>query len=400
MNNDKIRYLVDQAAELFGLPVRAYRKNEQVAFGAFVPLEADPFTLYEDKLWTGSGSMDWIVTPNYYYAVIRSGDVSFAIGPVAERRSPGRHCALEEAKALNLEEDRTDLLIHQLDALVRMTIFQLAAFLCLMNFTLNGEMLTISDLKLWALNPQDFGFAPDKTDYRDSEKLFQKSFLETKLPREMLLQRLVEGGRFNKLDHYLTMSPGGFANANFFSDPMENARASFDFAVNQAQAWAANAGVNEARARLLGNYYRKTMKTLDTPETVAALRKEMFVDFSRKIGNKEDFFRYRKTVIDAIDYINRHIGEPLDTQTISAQLFVSRSRLSTVFKQDTGQNLSDYIHQQKIEAAKHMLISETRNLASIASSLGYKSQSHFTNVFKKYAGLTPSEYRKRNYQVE
>lgn len=92
-------------------------------------------------------------------------------------------------------------------------------------------------------------------------------------------------------------------------------------------------------------------------------------------------------------YIEAHFAEPnLTVESVCEQLQMSRAGLSKIFKQKTGSTLLEYIHQQRIERAKRMIL-EGIPLDEIASSCGYYSRRSLTEVFKKYVGITPSEYR-------
>jgi two-component system response regulator YesN len=72
--------------------------------------------------------------------------------------------------------------------------------------------------------------------------------------------------------------------------------------------------------------------------------------------------------------------------------FFNPSYLSRLFKQATGQNLTDYIAALRIERAKAMLAGHGR-ISDISAALGYESQHYFSRFFKKYTGFTPQDYR-------
>ena len=55
-----------------------------------------------------------------------------------------------------------------------------------------------------------------------------------------------------------------------------------------------------------------------------------------------------------------------------------------------------YIVSLRIAAAKGYLENSNKNIAEIASTVGYDNALYFSRLFKKYTGLTPSEYRKKN----
>lgn len=56
----------------------------------------------------------------------------------------------------------------------------------------------------------------------------------------------------------------------------------------------------------------------------------------------------------------------------------------------------DYIYAEKVKEAQYLLTYTDDSLARIASYLAFSSQHYFQNIFKKYAGVTPNEYRTKN----
>ena len=65
------------------------------------------------------------------------------------------------------------------------------------------------------------------------------------------------------------------------------------------------------------------------------------------------------------------------------------------FKEETGENLTDFVLQEKTAEAKRLLRYSDKSLTAIGAYLGFSSPGHFSRVFKKYAGVSPREYRER-----
>ena len=59
----------------------------------------------------------------------------------------------------------------------------------------------------------------------------------------------------------------------------------------------------------------------------------------------------------------------------------------------TGATFAEYFIQLKISKAQTLISSSNLLLADIASRVGYDDYYHFSKIFKKYTGLTPTEYR-------
>ena len=68
--------------------------------------------------------------------------------------------------------------------------------------------------------------------------------------------------------------------------------------------------------------------------------------------------------------------------SIAGALYMSRPYLSKKFKEDTGENIADFILKEKTEEAKRLLHYSDKSLTAIGPYLGFSSASHFSRVFK------------------
>lgn len=92
-------------------------------------------------------------------------------------------------------------------------------------------------------------------------------------------------------------------------------------------------------------------------------------------------------------YVERHLGENVAVRDIAAAVGLHPSYCNTRFHAETGESLKQYIHRRKTREAQRLLRETPRSISEIGTALGYFDQSHFTRVFKKYAGMTPAQYR-------
>lgn len=98
------------------------------------------------------------------------------------------------------------------------------------------------------------------------------------------------------------------------------------------------------------------------------------------------------------DYIHHHLDETLDTMSLSRICHLSRAYLCQLFKQETGLTIAHYVLNCRIQQAQKELSESRDSITSIAEKLGFKSQSHFTTVFKKETKMTPKAWRQK-YQL-
>lgn len=95
----------------------------------------------------------------------------------------------------------------------------------------------------------------------------------------------------------------------------------------------------------------------------------------------------------AIEYIESHLSQSLDRDTIADIVHLSPSHFSVLFKEVIGQTFTEYLTHLRIERAKHFLGNPEYNIEQIAEKVGFSDESYFTLVFKKLTGVTPSRYR-------
>jgi AraC-like DNA-binding protein/ligand-binding sensor protein len=106
--------------------------------------------------------------------------------------------------------------------------------------------------------------------------------------------------------------------------------------------------------------------------------------------------KHSDVVFKITNYIKKNCAEKLTLDSLAHEVFLSKSYLSSIFKQETGLSLTSYITKVRVEKSKKMLIEENIGLAAIALQCGFKDQSYFTKVFKKETGMSPKRY-KRSY---
>lgn len=96
----------------------------------------------------------------------------------------------------------------------------------------------------------------------------------------------------------------------------------------------------------------------------------------------------------AQEYVRAHIDRQISLEEVSEQAFVSAGYLSTLFKERTGKNFSDYVIEMRIEEAKRLLRQPALSMSDIAERIGYADARHFSKVFQKMVGVKPTAYRK------
>jgi AraC family transcriptional regulator len=95
----------------------------------------------------------------------------------------------------------------------------------------------------------------------------------------------------------------------------------------------------------------------------------------------------------AIDYIHTHLDRDLSLFQIAKVINISPTYFASLFKRTTGVSPHQYVIQQRVEQAKLMLSKTDLAIADIALQVGFSSQSHLTQQFKRLTGVTPKQVR-------
>ncbi len=137
--------------------------------------------------------------------------------------------------------------------------------------------------------------------------------------------------------------------------------------------------------------YRKIIKaeTFQEASKIAASALEEIIDGIQgdEQGSSKQFIRKAK------QYIAQHACEDINLEDVANVIYLNPVYFSKLFKDQTGENFSDYLIAQRIKKAMELLKNETYKVYEISGMVGYKSVQYFYRIFKQYTGLTPVEYR-------
>lgn len=101
-------------------------------------------------------------------------------------------------------------------------------------------------------------------------------------------------------------------------------------------------------------------------------------------------------VQQAITYIHEHVGQGLSLQQVARHVHMNSNYFSELFKRETGKNYIEYVTEVKMQKAMMMLSETPAKISEVANEVGYEDMKYFNKLFKKFTGVTPSEYRAKS----
>ena len=202
----------------------------------------------------------------------------------------------------------------------------------------------------------------------------------------------VETGDRALLEHTLFMTAPGRVGKMSQNDLRQQKYAFVCLATLVSRA-AIRGGLVAETAFNLSDLYCQRADLLTEIPLLQNLTFTMIMDFCGKVREKQK----RPTVSPLIDkcltYISVHLHEPIGLPELSKHCGLCGRSLSLRFRKELGMSIPDYIHREKLREAEYLLRHTDYSLSAVTTYLNYPSQSYFTQIFKKYRGQTPQQYR-------
>ncbi len=130
-------------------------------------------------------------------------------------------------------------------------------------------------------------------------------------------------------------------------------------------------------------------------DAIPALMSEMFQGYCRLVQDHTTR-QYSPPVQKAVLYIDANLSENLSLHSLAEKLSVSAGYLSTLFKQQTGKTLTNYVNHRRMEYACYLLRTTRLQIQTVAQHCGIVDVQYFSKIFKRHTGLTPKAYRQNN----
>jgi RpiB/LacA/LacB family sugar-phosphate isomerase len=92
-------------------------------------------------------------------------------------------------------------------------------------------------------------------------------------------------------------------------------------------------------------------------------------------------------------YIRENLAREVSVTQLAKTVGMSQYYFSKLFKTSTGTTPHQYVMRQRVERAQELLRDGDTALATVATQVGFETQSHFTSVFRHLVGITPKRYR-------
>lgn len=231
----------------------------------------------------------------------------------------------------------------------------------------------------------------DETDYpididnETAEKL-QKNYQD-----EITCMSLIQAGDMKNLEGFMYGTSSDII-LGYSEAPLGNERAFAQRVLTISSVAAFRGGVDCTAVYSLIYRYQKIIQSLDTREKLISVTHTIMRHFCQTVQFQTHSKCTSPVIQPVLRYIHGNLHTKLRIGDVADRMHMNADYLTRLFKQETGKTFTDYVLLAKISFAKHMMETGDKSLSEISAYLAFSSQSHFSNVFKKYTGMTPKSY--------
>ncbi|MDR1319512.1 MAG: helix-turn-helix domain-containing protein [Treponema sp.] len=140
------------------------------------------------------------------------------------------------------------------------------------------------------------------------------------------------------------------------------------------------------------NYYLKKIEECRQAKELTEIL-DAFLDRMSGIMFSFHGCRHSSALRRAERFIWENYTRKISLQEIAEASGLSAPYFSTIFKEEMGENLSNYLNRLRVGKAQNMLTGTEFTLCEVAAACGFEDQSWFSKIFKNYTGISPGKYR-------
>ena len=389
-----IRYLCTAIGGLSGVPIRIFERGELTFFYSISKLPRDPMNVYRGEIFAVRDHVGYVTTRHFHcYGIVNSGELKIVIGPTRQIAESDRELR-ELAFRADVPAEETDAFLAGMKGIVRMPFEGVLQILCTVNHVLNGEKLSLTDIAIYDAEQEKMAAAQERkeAERRLSSAPEEGQSVHNSFDQEQIILDMIRKGDSAALGEWKAAAPairGGVLAA----EQLRQQKNTFIVTAALASRAAVQGGMEVEDAFSTSDSYIQQCEMLTAPEAVTNLQYRMILDYTERVGRLRRGRQPTRLALDVANYVRRHLSEAITAQELARALFLSRPSLSRRFREETGETLTDFILREKTEEAKRLLRYSDKSLTAVSSYLGFSSPSHFSRVFKRYAGCLPREYR-------
>ncbi len=377
MNID-VNYLAESLATLCGIPTRIYKDNKEIKYFGTIKFKTDPIILDINKILDIKDNLSYYINDYFfYYGIINyNKNYKLIIGPSREIKID-EYSLNNYALVLGIKNDEIHYFKNNMNLIIPMPLTSLMQSLASLNYILNNEKINISDLMISSTN--------------DTESLYDNGTpndIHNSYLLEEKIKKMVFDGDIDSFIEFTKQSQS-IRDPIYSTNYLRNIKDNFIVASTLLSRVAIEAGLDVNNILNLNELYIRECEILNNPNEILNLKYKMVTDYINKVKQIKNCNPFIQKINN---YIINNLSKSIEINDLTKYLNISKSTLCNKIKKITNKSVNYYILEYKINYSKE-LIKKNISLSAISNNLGFSSQQHFSNVFKKFFGMTPLQYK-------
>lgn len=273
------------------------------------------------------------------------------------------------------------LFLHKLPVISLSRIFEYAIMLY---FCITEKKITVSALR-----------------YHENTRKINGEFIQResmdahgtyKGEQEML--RMVREGDLNYQSHMSKMSITGHLGKLSNGDPLRQMKNAVLVCITLFSRAAIEGGLTPEVSYTLTDHYFQSVEACTAITDLVEIAHTMQDDFIQRVHRCRTS-SLSQPIRACCEYISLHLEDRLSLSMLARQTGYTENYLSKKFKRETTLTPNEYIRRQRLEQAAFLLRTTQDDMQNISERLQFCSQSYFADHFRRYFGVSPTEYRKQ-----
>lgn len=216
--------------------------------------------------------------------------------------------------------------------------------------------------------------------------------LEMRYSLENEMIKAVSHGNYKALSKVVTAQTFIKSVEKRVEDPIRNIK-NYMIILNTLMRKGAEVGnVHPFYIHSVSSEFAKRIESFKTESEAEKLWDEMMYSYCKLVKTHASK-GYSPLVRNVVMLIDADLSAELTLNAMAQKFNVNASYLSSLFKKDTGETLTQYVNRKRIEKAMFLIESTSQQIQDIAHSCGIFDVNYFSKIFKKHTDKTPKQYR-------
>ncbi len=181
-------------------------------------------------------------------------------------------------------------------------------------------------------------------------------------------------------------------------NPLQSIKYHFVVTAALLARYCIEGGMAHETAYSLSDLYIQKADRCASFAEISRLHRQMSEDYTQRMSQLRKERIFSKPIVKCVDYIYNNLHKRILISDLAKFTGLNESYLSRLFKKETGLTVTQYVQNEKLNAARNMLTFSDYHPSQIASLLAFSNQSYFIKVFSEKNGVTPKKYRDLHFR--